>query len=300
MIAWTVAWRLIRGGRSATPPPLDVPGVLLTCAGLAAATYTAQLLSESVVDWSAAIALALAAAVLLAAAAVHLMRADHPLVNLRTLKVTTFRAAVGSGSLFWASVTGVPFLLTLLFQNVFGWSPVKSGAIVLFVFVGNIAIKPATTPLLRRFGFRPVLIVATGGAAATMVLAGLFTAATPLVIIAVVSVLNGVGRSVGLTGYSTIVFSDTPPEQIRDANTLQATAQQLSVGLGVPAAAVAIRAGHPISHLLGSHPSPGDAYTVAFVLMAAVVLVATAAALRLHPDAGSSVSRRASPSTEAA
>jgi hypothetical protein len=58
------------------------------------------------------------------------MRADHPLVNLRTLQVTTFRAAVGSGSLFWASVTGVPFLLTLLFQNVFGWSPVKSGAIV--------------------------------------------------------------------------------------------------------------------------------------------------------------------------
>lgn len=92
------------------------------------------------------------------------MRADHPLLNLRTLQVTTFRAAVGSGSLFWASVTGVPFLLTLLFQNVFGWSPVKSGAIVLFVFVGNIAIKPATTPLLRRFGFRPVLVVATAGA----------------------------------------------------------------------------------------------------------------------------------------
>jgi predicted MFS family arabinose efflux permease len=133
-----------------------------------------------------------------------------------------------------------------------------------------------------------------------MVLAGLFTAATPLVIIALVSVLNGVGRSVGLTGYSTIVFSDTPPEQIRDANTLQATAQQLSVGLGVPLAAVAIRAGRALGGLFSSHPGPGDAYTVAFVLMAAVVLVATAAALRLHPDAGSAVSRRAAPSPESA
>ncbi len=242
----------------------------------------------------------MAAAVLLVAAAVHLMRVDHPLVNLRTLKVTTFRAAIGSGSLFWASVIGVPFLLTLLFQNVFGWSPVKSGAIVLFVFVGNIAVKPATTPLLRRFGFRPVLVVATAGAAATMVLAGLVTAATPLAIIALISVLNGAGRSVGLTGYSTIVFSDTPPEQLRDANTLQATAQQLSVGLGVPLAAVALRAGHPLAGLFSSHPAAGDAYTVAFALMAAVVLVATAAALRLHPDAGSAVSRRASPSPESA
>jgi hypothetical protein len=90
VIAWAVAWRLIRGNRSATPPPLDVVGVLLTCAGLAAATYTAQLLSESIVDWTAVVALAVAAAVLLAAAAVHLMRADHPLLNLRTLQVPPF------------------------------------------------------------------------------------------------------------------------------------------------------------------------------------------------------------------
>jgi EmrB/QacA subfamily drug resistance transporter len=300
VIAWTVAWRLIDGARSADRPPLDVPGVVLTCAGLAAATYTAQLLSESVVRWTLVVVLAVAAAALLTGAAVHLRRAAHPLVNLRTLRVTTFRAALGSGSLFWSTVTGVPFLLTLLFQEVFGWSPVKSGGLVLFVFVGNIAIKPATTPLLRRFGFRAVLVAATAGAAVTMVAAGLFTAATPLVVIALVSVLNGVGRSVGLTGYSTIVFSDTPPEQMRDANTLQATAQQLSVGLGVPLAAIAIRAGRSLAGVFSNHPAPGDAYTVAFVLMAGVVLVATAGALRLHPDAGSAVSRRAAPSAEGA
>jgi MFS family permease len=298
VIAWTVAWRLIEGARSATTPPLDLPGVVLTCAGLAAATYAAQLLSESVVRWTLVVVLAVAAAVLLTGAVVHLRRAAHPLINLGTLRVTTFRAAIGSGSLFWSTVTGVPFLLTLLFQEVFGWSPVKSGALVLFVFVGNITIKPATTPLLRRFGFRAVLVAATAGAAVTMVAAGLFTATTPLVVIALVSVLNGMGRSVGLTGYSTIVFSDTPPEQMRDANTLQATAQQLSIGLGVPLAAIAIRAGRSLAGVLSSRPTPGDAYTVAFVLMAAVVLIATAAALRLHPDAGSAVSRRSSPSAE--
>lgn len=296
VLAWLVARRLIEAGRPAAPPPLDRRGVVLTCAGLAAATYTAQLLSETVVDWPFAALLGAAAVVLLAAAARHLTRAAHPLVNLRTLRVTTFRTALGSGSLFWCSVAAIPFLLTLLFQNGFGWSPVKSGALVLFVFVGNIAIKPATTPLLRRFGFRPVLVAATAGAAVTMVAAGLFTAATPLVVIALVAVLSGMGRSVGMTGYMTIAFSDTPPAQIRDANTLQATAQQLSVGLGVPLAAMAVRAGRPLANLLSRHPSPDEAYTVAFALMAAVVLVATAAALRLHPDAGSAVSRR--PSTE--
>ena len=159
-----------------------------------------------------------------------LLRAQHPLVNLRTLRVPTFRTAVGSGSLFRLSITAVPFLLTLLFQNAFGWSPVKSGALVLFVFVGNIAIKPATTPLLRRFGFRPVLVGATAGAAATVAAASCSPPARRSWWWPWWRRCGGSGTApVGLTGYTTIAFSDTPPDQIRDANTLQATAQRLSV-----------------------------------------------------------------------
>jgi EmrB/QacA subfamily drug resistance transporter len=298
VVAFACAWRLIDSPREQAPDPLDGLGVLLTCGGLAGATYMAYLLSEPRVSWPEVLAFAVGSSVVLAAAVVHLRRTPHPLVNLRTLRVPTFRAALGSGSLFWIAITAVPFLLTLLFQNVFGWSPVKSGAVVLFVFAGNIAIKPATTPLLRRFGFRPVLVVATAGAAATMVAAGLFVAGTPVPVIAFVAVLNGIGRSVSLTCYSTIAFSDTPPEQIRDANTLQATAQQLSVGLGVPIGAVALRAGGPLGGLLPGASSPGSAYTIAFVLLALMALTASAAALRLHPDAGAAVTRR--PSTEPA
>lgn len=295
VLALAFAWRLVQSPRTETPPPLDYAGVVLVCGGLAAATYMSYLLSESRVSWPEVIGFAAASIVLLAGAVLHLLRTRDPLVNLRTLRVPTFRAALGSGSLFWAAVTAVPFVLTLLFQNAFHWSPVKSGAVVLFVFVGNIGIKPATTPLLQRFGFRPVLIGATAGAAATMVGAALFGAATPLVVIAAVSMLSGVGRSVSLTCYTTIAFADTPPEQIRDANTLQATAQQLAVGLGVPLGAVALRAGRPLSHLLPGGPGAHGAYSVDFLLLAAVSLVATAFALRLHPEAGSAVTRRRKP-----
>jgi EmrB/QacA subfamily drug resistance transporter len=296
LVAFAVAWRLIRSPRIEAPAALDRAGVVLTCSGLAAATYMAYLLSEVRVDWAQVAGFAVASAVLLTTAVVHLLRTRHPLVNLRTLRVPTFRTAVGSGSLFWTAIAAVPFLLTLLFQDEFGWTPVKSGAVVLFVFLGNIAIKPATTPLLRRFGFRRVLVVATAGAAATMVAASLFGIGTPLVVIGLVAVLNGIGRSVSLTCYTTIAFSDTPPEQIRDANTLQATAQQLSVGLAVPIGAIALRVGGPLGHLLPGATTSASAYTVAFLLLALLALTATAAALRLHPDAGASVTR--SPSRE--
>ncbi|HEY5431223.1 MAG TPA: MFS transporter [Solirubrobacteraceae bacterium] len=294
-IALVAAARLIRSGPSDAPPPLDRVGVALTCTGLAGATYMAYLLSQPRVSWTEVLAFAVVAVVTLTAAGRHLLAARHPLVNLRTLRVPTFRVALGSGSLFWTAVTAVPFLLTLLFQDEFGWSPVKSGAVVLFVFVGNIGIKPATTPLLRRFGFRPVLIVATAGAAATMVAAGLFTAATPIVAIAVIGVLSGAARSTGLTCYSTIAFSDTPPGQIADANALQATAQQLSIGLGVPVGAIALRAGGPLGRLLPGPVTAGSSYTVAFLVLAVLALLATAAAVRLHPDAGAAVTRRPSP-----
>jgi EmrB/QacA subfamily drug resistance transporter len=292
VIALAVAWRLIDSPRTDDAPPLDLAGVVLTCGGLASATYMVYLLSLSRVPWPGVIACAVVAALALSLAVRHLLRTRDPLVNLRTLRVPTFRVAVGSGSLFWTAIQSIPFLLTLLFQNVFGWSPVKSGAVVLFVFVGNIAIKPATTPMLRRFGFRPVLVAATAGAAATMVAAAFFHASTPLVLIAVVAVLNGIGRSVSLTCYSTIAFSDTPPEQMRDANTLQATAQQLAVGLGVPLGAVALRAGGALSGLLPGTTTAVGPYSVAFLLLAVVSLMATVGALRLHADAGSAVTRR--------
>ncbi len=289
VVAFAIAGRLVRSPATPAPAPLDRAGVILACGGLGAATWTAYLLSLGRIPWAQVAAWAIVATVVLFAAVRHLRRARHPLVNLQTLRVPTFRVSLGSGSLFWSAIMAVPFLLTLMFQNAFGWSPVKSGALVLCVFVGNIAIKPATTPLLRRFGFRPILVTATAGAAATMVAAGLLHASTPLVLIALVALLNGVGRSVSLTGYSTIAFSDTPPEQIRDANTLQATAQQLSVGLGVPLGAIALRAGGPLASILPGNPT---AYAVGFVLLALIALVATGAALRLHPDAGAAVTRR--------
>ena len=132
-----------------------------------------------------------------------------------------------------------------------------------------------------------------------MVAAGLFTAVTPIVVIAAVALLSGAGRSTGLTCYSTIAFSDTPPDQIRDANTLQATAQQLSIG--PRRAGRRGRAPGRAARWLICSPArspPASAYTVAFLLLAVMALLATVAAFRLHPDAGSAVTRR--PSAEPA
>ncbi|MFD6924226.1 MFS transporter [Streptomyces sp. NPDC059944] len=279
-LALIVARRLIAPGTPGGAPPLDVPGMLLAGTGLAALTWTAHLVSETGRGPAGAAVSGAVAVVALAAAVRHLLRARHPLVNLRTLRVPSFRAAALDGALCMAVVSAVPFLLPLLFQEIFGWSAVKSGAVVLFVFAGNIGVKPATTYLINRFGFRPLLLVATLGLAVTTAGCALFTAATPVAVIAVVAAAGGVVRSVGLSGYATIAFSETGEERLRDANALFATSHQLAAGLGVAIATVALRGGAVLTD------GARSAYAVAFVVLGALCLLPAVGALRLHPAAG--------------
>jgi EmrB/QacA subfamily drug resistance transporter len=291
-LAFAAAWRLIDRADTGEPLPLDRLGVVLTGAGLGALTYGAHLVAEESPPWGLAAVLGACAAVLLAAATRHLLRVPFPLVNLRVLQIPTLGTTVSGQVLFQLTVGAIPFLLVLLFQDVFGWSPVKAGALVIGVFVGNIAIKPATTPMLNRFGFRTVLLGATTILAATSVGCGLLTAGTPIPLIVALAVLSGAARSTGMTAYSTMAFSDVPPDRMRDANTLAATVLMLGSGMGIAAASVALRAGGPLGDLLPGTQGPGTAYTIAFVVMSFGALGATAFALALDRTAGDALRAR--------
>ena len=289
VIALIAALRLMPSALATAPPRFDWVGVALTCTGLGGLTYTAHLLSEPAAAWSLVLLVGAISVVTLAATVRHLLRAPAPLVDLRTLHVRSFRISSTYGSLFFMTFAAVPFLLPLLFESVFRWSAIKAGAVVLFIFVGNIGIKPATTFLLNRFGFRPILIAATAGLASTIIVSGLFSSTTPLAIVLVITLLSGVARSVGATAYMTLAFSDIGESQMRHANSLAATAQQLAAGLGVAAATIALRVGAPLGSLFYSHRTQASDYTLAFILLALVSLATTVGAIKLHPEAGNAV-----------
>lgn len=280
------AWRLIDGRPAEAPPRLDRAGVLLTCGGLAALTYTAHLASVAHPRWLLVLALGLVSLVLLIMAARHLLRTATPVVDLRTLRIPTFGNAMVGSSLIWLVIGAIPFLLPLLFQTVFGWSPIKSGALVLFVFVGNIAIKPLTTIMYSSYGFRRVLLAASMCLTLTSVGCALLTADTPVVAIALLALVSGAARSVSMTGYSTLALSDVPAAQMRAANALASTGQQLFTGLAVVVATLALRLGHAIGNLDPSVDGTRFAYVVAFLVISVVGAFATAVAFRLHPSAG--------------
>jgi MFS family permease len=217
----------------------------------------------------------------------RLLRAPHPLLRLRVLRVRTFRLSHAGGSLFRLTVLGLPFLLPLLFQVGFGWSPIKSGLMILCVFAGNIAIKPATSPLLRTFGFRPVLLTAVTTMAVSIGTCALLTPTTPLAAVGVVLAIGGVARSVGFSAYNTIAFSDVAEADMSAANTLASTIQQLALGLGVAVGSIALRVGE-VAHRIAPD-SQLTPYRVAFVLIGLITATALVEVLRLPHDAGAAI-----------
>ncbi len=222
----------------------------------------------------------------------HFRRAAAPMVRLDALQVPTFRVTMYGGSLFRASISAVPFLLPLLFQVGFGMDPFHSGLLVLAVFVGNLTIKPATTPLIRWLGFRRLLLINGALNVCSLLACALLTPQTPVWAIMLILYLGGVFRSIQFTGVSTLAFADVPAAQMSDANTLFNTASQLAVGLGITLGAIGIRLGEQVGDWLHLTELPGISFRLSFVFIALICLVGMIDSLHLAKTAGSSVSEK--------
>ncbi|HBR1104100.1 TPA: MFS transporter [Klebsiella pneumoniae] len=222
----------------------------------------------------------------------HFRRAAAPMVRLDALQVPTFRVTMYGGSLFRASISAVPFLLPLLFQVGFGMDPFHSGLLVLAVFVGNLTIKPATTPLIRWLGFRRLLLINGALNVCSLLACALLTPQTRVWAIMLILYLGGVFRSIQFTGVSTLAFADVPAAQMSDANTLFSTASQLAVGLGITLGAIGIRLGEQVGDWLHLTELPGISFRLSFVFIALICLVGMIDSLHLAKTAGSSVSEK--------
>ncbi|MFE9442040.1 MDR family MFS transporter [Streptomyces sp. NPDC006602] len=288
VVALPLGLRLVPDLRKPERPRLDRVGFGLGGAGLAAVVLGLERFGGPPTAWGAGVSWFTAGVALCLLTVRHLRRASTPLLDLGALTVDTFRVSNAGGALFRAAITAVPFLLPLMFQGAFGWSAATAGLVLIAVFAGNVAVKPLTTPLLRRFGFRTVLLVNGVATAGTFLLCALLGPHTPMAVVASVLFVSGVCRSVSLSAYATIGFADIEPDHTSDANALAATVQQLAAGLGVAFGALALRAAGPVAPVLGLE-GPAAPYRVAFALLSLLPLVTVAEAARLRRDAGAVV-----------
>jgi EmrB/QacA subfamily drug resistance transporter len=292
LAAVVLAGRLVPDVRADDPGPLDWRGFLFAALAIAALMVGMESIAAPHPRWTLTIGTLALAAAGIAVTLGYLLRARRPLLDLRIVRIPTFRVTAAGGSVFRAVITAIPFLLPLFFQLGFGWSAAHAGLVVIALFAGNVGIKPATTPLMRRLGIRTVMLGAVAASAACLVAMAFLQPTTPLLLLLALLVLSGVFRSIGFTAYNTVAFADVPAERMTSANALMSALQELGAGLGVAVGALLVRLTGPVAPALGFGDAADAAYRTAFIVLAVLLVAAAVEALRLPGSAGNVVTGR--------
>ncbi len=209
----------------------------------------------------------------------HLKKADNPLFSLDSLKISSFRICQTSGSILWLCVGALPYILTIFLQTVFHWSAVKAGSYVLFIFLGNIGIKPFTNPIIRKLGYRGALLSSFGMVFVTSIALAFIQINTLPIWIMFLALISGVGRSLALTAYSGLSFSEIAPQDRNSANTLNAVVSTLAQGMGISLITVVV-------NLLQIFFSTTTAYELGFIFLGLLMIFPAIEVLFLPKNIG--------------
>jgi EmrB/QacA subfamily drug resistance transporter len=295
ILAFAAILWVVPNQRSQDKRPLDVPGFVLSGLALTSIMYGTELASHQDASVLLAFGCIVSGVLLGTAALYHMARVPHPLLHTSSLKRQTFSAAVLWGSATRIGTESVPYLAPLLFQIGFGLSAFHSGLLLISSAVGNLGMKMFTTPLLRRFGFRPIAVFNGLAIVVFVALCSCLGRFTPIPVILVVLFCYGLARSLQFTTLATLAYADVAESEKGPASVLYSVAQQMTIGMGIAFGAVCLR----LAASLRSSPErlAADAlrpfavadFHWALLLAAGLVLLSLIGYVRLPVTAGDSL-----------
>jgi EmrB/QacA subfamily drug resistance transporter len=281
-----IAFAFLPKIREERVPPFDWRGFLLSSFGLSAVVFMFETLGRGVVPAGISIAAGATGLALLMLYFRHARGLDWPLVDVRLMRITSFRLSVLGGSVFRIGVGAIPFLLPLQLQVGFGRSPIESGFTTFIGSIGAMMMKPIARPLLVRLGFRNALAI-NGIICGLMIAAlGLITAGTPIWLLMGLLFFSGLLRSLEFTAINAVSYAELKTSVMSRATSFASMAQQLSLSAGVAISAL-------ILHLVapGGAIDAGD-IAVAFVSIGGISALAAGIFITMPTSIGAEMIAR--------
>src|SRR5208283_1549739 len=149
---------LIEDFRAPAPIRFDFGGFVIAGLGLALLEFGIENLGRPIIPTALGMAFFPAALAILFAYGRHARRREDPILDLRLLRIRTFRIGTVTGSFCRMGLDAAPFLLPLMFQVGFGLSPVHSGLLIFSSSLGAMLVRTFSGTFLRLFGFRRLLV----------------------------------------------------------------------------------------------------------------------------------------------
>ena len=177
--------------------------------------------------------LALIASALIGAYVWHAKRRQAPLFPLSLFKVRTFRIGIVGNLFTRLGISAVPFLLPLLLQVVFKYSPSQAGWLLAPIAVGAIGIKPWVSKIIQRYSYRKVLVSNTILLGILIIILAQFNDPSYWIWFIPILVIMGACNSMQFSAMNTLTIGDLEGTQTSSGNSLMAVNQQLAIGFGI-------------------------------------------------------------------
>jgi len=290
-----LATRYIEDLRAERHEPFDTVGMVLAGLGIAGIAFGLSVLGLNFLPWTVVAALVTGGAIFVAAYLVHARHTANPALDLTLFHLPTFRASVLGGFIFRLGIGALPFLLPLMLQIGFGMTPFQSGLITFASALGAMTMKMAAATLLRRFGFRNILVANALVSAGFLAACASFTQETPVAVMLALLLVGGFFRSLQFTSINTIAYADVETARVSRATSLVSVAQQLAISSGVAFGALAVQL---TVQSRGAGPLQASDFPPAFLAVAAISALSALIFMRLSPEAGAEMADRTPAPTE--
>ena len=292
LLGIVLALRFIGNVRETRRTGFDFAGLLLSGVALSCLMFGLETVARGEATFWSAIGILLIGLISGVLYVRHAHRHPDPVLDFRLMAVPTFGLSVLGGGLSRISAGAIPFLLPMMLQLGFGWSAASSGLVTFASSAGSMLMRLGAKPVLRRWGFRRVMI--WNGVIASLFLAG--TAALrpswPLAAIYGLLLIGGFFQSLQFIAYNTIAYADIPQPRMSAATSFYATFQQLNLTLGICVASGALATSVA---LLGHHQAMVEDYSTAFLVVTGLSLMASPICARLPDEAGRQLSGHSAP-----
>jgi EmrB/QacA subfamily drug resistance transporter len=275
--------------RGETISRFDYLGFVLSGVGLAGLVSASAALDASGIPLWMVVALFVIGSVSVVLYVFHARRTESPILDLRLLRFPTFRAGIVGGSFFRIGVGAMPLLLPLQLQLGFGMTPLKSGLLTFVAAIGAIGMKTAAGTILKRFGFRIVLLFNAIVSGALIAAPAFFTVTTPLSILLAILFVGGFFRSLQFTCINAISFAEIDQPEMSQATSFTSAFQQIALSLGITVGASMLQLSLMIRH--GETLVSSD-FWPAFLVVGFIAAISFVSFARLPKDAGEEVAGR--------
>lgn len=163
----------------------------------------------------------------------HCKSSSNAIFNLNVLKINTISLSFLINLLIYSLNSGIVFLLPLMYQEVFHFSPYKSGALIVPISMGYFLARLFSNRIIHKFGFKKVVFYSTGIICLAVLLISLIQINTSILVIILFESLFGASFVFANSSTSALIYCGVSKKLATEVTTLDLVTKHFSTSLGI-------------------------------------------------------------------